>query len=60
MITSAQQRSFRSEANIPGKVFDARRDFGAKGDGKSDDTDAVVATIKAAREHGKGAIAYLP
>ncbi|HZK83003.1 MAG TPA: glycosyl hydrolase family 28-related protein, partial [Humisphaera sp.] len=60
VIASAQQRSFRSDANIPGKVFDARRDFGAKGDGKADDTDAIVATIKAAREHGKGAIAYLP
>ena len=30
------------------------------GDGKADDTDAIVATIAAAREHGKGAIAYLP
>ncbi|HWE01756.1 MAG TPA: glycosyl hydrolase family 28-related protein [Tepidisphaeraceae bacterium] len=60
IIGSAQERSFQSEAHVPGKVFDARRDFGAKGDGNADDTDAVLATIKAAREHGAGAIAYLP
>jgi hypothetical protein len=59
-VTSARQTFFRSEVKLPGKVFDAKRDFGAKGDGKTDDTDAIVATIAAAREHGKGAIAYLP
>jgi len=59
-ITSAQQSFFRSEATIPGKVFDAKRDFGAKADGKSDDSDAVQRSIDAARQHGRGAIAYLP
>lgn len=59
-VTSAKQNFFRSEVPIPGKVFDAKRDFGAKGDGKADDTAALVAAIKAAREFGKGAIAYLP
>lgn len=45
---------------LPGKVFDARRDFGAVGDGRTDDTAAVKAAIAAAREHGNGALAYLP
>lgn len=33
---------------------------GALGDGKADDTAAVQRCIDAARQHGKGAIAYLP
>ena len=33
-ITSAWQRFFRSEAAIPTKVFDAKRDFGAAGNGR--------------------------
>jgi hypothetical protein len=45
---------------VPGKVFDAKRDFGAKADGHTDDTEAIQKTIDAAREHGQGAIAYLP
>jgi hypothetical protein len=55
------QTSFlRSEVAIPGKVFDAKRDFGAKGEGQADDTAPVEAAIAAARAAGQGAIAYLP
>jgi hypothetical protein len=49
-ITSAQQSFFRSEAAIPTKVFDAKRDFGVN----------VQQCIDAARQHGQGAIAYFP
>lgn len=59
-INSAWQRFFRDEAKIPTRVFDAKRDFGAAGNGQKDDTDAVQACIDAARQHGNGAIAYLP
>jgi hypothetical protein len=59
-ITSANQKFFSSTAKIPGKVFDAKRDFGARGNGTGDDSDAIQKTIDAARAHGKGAIAYIP
>jgi hypothetical protein len=41
-------------------VFDAKQDFGAKADGRSDDTDAIQRAIDAARQHGSDCIAYLP
>ena len=59
-LTSADRRFLSDTATVPTAVFDARRDFGAKGDGKTDDTEAIQKTIDAARAHGKNAIAYLP
>ncbi|QDU92647.1 Pectate lyase superfamily protein [Lignipirellula cremea] len=59
-LASAERSFFRTTVAVPGKVFDARRDFHAQADGRTDDTAAVQACIDAARAHGKGAIAYLP
>jgi hypothetical protein len=43
-----------------GKASGAVRDFGARGDGQTDATEAIQATIDAARAEGNGAVAYLP
>ncbi len=45
---------------LPGQHFDVKSDFGAKGDGKADDTEAIQNAINAAQKHGNNAIAYLP
>ncbi|HUT37491.1 MAG TPA: glycosyl hydrolase family 28-related protein [Planctomycetota bacterium] len=59
-LSSADQRFLRDTTEVPTRVFDARRDFGAKGDGKADDTAAIQKAVDAARDHGRNAIAYLP
>jgi hypothetical protein len=59
-VKSPRQSFLKSQVRIPGKVFDAKRDFGATGNGSKDDTASVKKTIEAARAHGKGAIAYFP
>ncbi|HZK80968.1 MAG TPA: glycosyl hydrolase family 28-related protein [Humisphaera sp.] len=60
VVKSAAQTFLKSSVRIAGKVFDAKRDFGAKGDGIADDTASINNAIAAARAHGNGAIAYLP
>jgi hypothetical protein len=43
----------------PARVFDVKKDFGARGDDVTDDTDSIEKALSAARSHG-GGIVYLP
>ena len=56
----AEHSFLKDTVAVPGRVFDAKRDFGAIGNGTADDTAAIQKTIDAARQFGNDAIAYLP
>lgn len=45
---------------LPGKLFDVKADFGAKGDGVTDDTDAVLSAVAAAAKFQNDAAVYFP
>lgn len=60
VVRFADRIFLRPTARIPRHVLDAKRDFGARGDGATDDTLAVQKTIDAAAAAQDNAIAYLP
>lgn len=60
VVRSASQSFLRQNARLPNRVFDAGRDFGAKGNGVADDTAAIQKAIDAAARMSGDAIAYLP
>jgi len=45
---------------LPAKLFDVKADFGAKGDGVTDDTGAVLNAVAAARQFRNDATVYFP
>jgi hypothetical protein len=52
VLTNASQRFLLQTATVPGKIFDAMRDFGAKGNGLADDTAAIQSALNAANQYG--------
>lgn len=59
-LKSAEQTFLTDVAAPLGKIFDAKRDFGALGNGVADDTVAIQKAVDAARTAGANAIAYIP
>jgi hypothetical protein len=60
VLTNANQRFLAQTAAVPGNIFDVKQNFGAKGDGQTDDSIAIQSALNAASKYGQGAMAYLP
>lgn len=51
---------FKSAETTPTRILDVRTGFGARGDGHTDDTVAVLSALSAARMQGGNAVVYFP
>jgi len=56
----ARDRFLSDRVETPKAILDVKRRYGAKGDGKADDTQALQAAIDSARRQGGGSMVYLP
>ena len=60
VLTSSEHRFLESDVSSPEVVFDVKRDCGARGDQRRDDTIALRRCIKKATAAGAGASLYVP
>lgn len=59
-LSNPSQTFFQASESVSGTVLDVKTQFGAKGDGHTDDTAAITQAIAAAKKLGGNAIVYLP
>ena len=59
-LSDPTQTLFISSEAVPSAVLDVKAQFGAKGDGVTDDTAAILAAIHAAVLSGGNTVVYLP
>ena len=59
-LGDADQTFFLTTVKQPSAILDVRRDFGAKGDGQTDDTAAIQSALDAAAARADGAHVYVP
>ena len=59
-LSNPTQTFFQTSESLPGTILDVKTQYGAKGDGHADDTDAITRAIAAAKALGNNALVYLP
>jgi len=59
-LSDPTQTLFISTEVVPAGILDVKTQFGAKGDGHTDDTQAILSAIRAAAAQGGHPLVYLP